>query len=458
MSLLQAFLFILSLWAPAFTKRQAYVRARELALASICAFGRKTITSLAIYLGRDQKIPSADYKFYSCAKWPVNDLFDTILKEALKYVQDDYIVFAADDTKIRKTGKKIPFTGWGVDPLGPRFQTNLIWNLRCLQISLIIPLHYQEGFAPPRALPVRFVTAPAIKKPKKNASEEKWIEYRKLQAANNLSTLFVKEVKQLRETLDKMGFTDKKLVITVDNSFCNGCCLSFEDPRIIIIGRCKKNSVLCHRAVAGGRRVYDAVKFTPEGVRQQDDVPWRKIKAYYGGAWREIRCKEVKGILWQGGTKRQTMRLVVIAPIPYVRGGRRNYRQPAYLLLKDQDIPLELVIQNYLDHWQIEYNHRDEKSVLGVGEAQVRNKKSVAKQPAFHVAVYSALLLANIQAYGDQNHADFGDRPGWRPLPKRNTIRALVGLMRATILENPEMIEKLGFTVPMIACILRKAA
>jgi hypothetical protein len=458
MSLLQAFLSILSLWAPAFTKRQAYLRARELAIASLCAFGRKTITSLAIYLGRDQEIPSADYKFYSCGKWPVNNLFDVILKEALKYVKGDYIVFAADDTKIRKTGKKIPFTGWGVDPLGPRFQTNLIWSLRCLQISLILPLHYQEGFAPPRAIPIRFVTAPAIKKPGKKATKGQWREYKKLQAKNNLSTVFVKEIKQLRQTLDSMGFADKKLIITVDNSYCNGCCLSLEDPRIIIIARCKKNAVLCYPAMPGGKRFYDSMKFTPEKVRQEDNVPWQKIKAYYGGAWREIRCKEVKGLLWQGGTKRQTMRLIVIAPIPYIRGGRRNYKQPAYLLLKDQDIPLEMVIQDYLDHWQIEYNHRDEKAVLGVGEAQVRNEKSVSKQPAFHVAVYSALLLANIQAYGDQNHTDFGDRPGWRPLPKRNTIRALVGLMRATILENPEIMEKLGLTVPMIACILRKAA
>jgi hypothetical protein len=458
MGLLQAFLFILSLWEPAFTKRQAYLRARELAIASICAFGRKTIASIAIYLGRDQKIPSADYKFYSCSKWPVNDLFDVILKESLKYVKGNYIVFAADDTKIRKTGKKIPFTGWGVDPLGPRFQTNLIWSLRCLQISLIIPLHYQEGFAPPRAIPIRFVTAPAIKKPGKKASEEQWKEYKKQQTAHNLSTLFVQQLKQLRQTLDDMGFANKKLVITVDNSFCNSCCLSCEDPRIIIIARSKKNAVLCHPAKPGGRRVYGLEKFTPEEIRQCDDVPWQKIKAYYGGAWREMRCKEVKGILWQGGTKRQLMRLIVIAPIPYIRGGRRNYKQPAYLLLQDQDIPLEMVIQDYLDHWQIEYNHRDEKAVLGVGEAQVRNEKSVAKQPGFHVAVYSALILANIQAYGDRNHADFGDRPGWRPLPKRNTIRALVGLMRATILENSEKIEKLGLTVPMIACILRKAA
>lgn len=458
MDLLQTFLYILSLWRPAFTKPQAYMRGRELAVASLCAFGRKTIASLAIYLGRDKQIPSADYKFYSCGKWPVDDLFDAILKEALKHVDGDYIVLAADDTKIRKTGKKIPFTGWGVDPLGPRFQTNLIWSLRCLQISLIIPLHSQEGFAPPRALPVRFIPAPAIKKPGKKADEKQWKEYIKNKALNNLSTLFVKEIKRLRKTLDIMGFADKKIVITVDNSFCNGCCLSFDDPRIVVIARCKKNAVLCHPETPGGRRFYSATKFRPEEVRQQDDVPWQKIQAYYGGAWREIRCKEVKRVLWQGGTRRKELRLIVIAPIPYVRGGRRNYRQPAYLLVNEQEVPLERVVQGYLDHWQIEYNHRDEKAVLGVGEAQVRNRRSVAKQPAFHVAVYSALLLANIRAYSDRDHPDFGERPAWRPLPKRNTIRALIGLMRATIIENPEMIEKLGLTVPMLASILRKVA
>lgn len=117
-----------------------------------------------------------------------------------------------------------------------------------------------------------------------------------------------------------------------------------------------------------------------------------------------------------------------------------------------------MLIQAYLDRWQIEYNHRDEKSILGVGEAQVWNELSVEKQPAFHVAVYSALLLANIMVYGDKDHPDFGERPKWRKQPKRNTTRALIGLLRVTLLECPEELEVMGMTIPMISAILRQAA
>jgi hypothetical protein len=142
-----------------------------------------------------------------------------------------------------------------------------------------------------------------------------------------------------------------------------------------------------------------------------------------------VRYKSVSGVLWQNGTKRRSLDLIVLAPMPYVRGGKRNYRDPAYVLVTDPTMSIELAIQGYLDRWQIEYNHRDEKSILGVGEAQVWNELSVEKQPAFHVAAYSALLLANIISYGDKDHPDFGIRPKWRKKPKRNTCRALVGLL-----------------------------
>jgi hypothetical protein len=94
-------------------------------------------------------------------------------------------------------------------------------------------------------------------------------------------------------------------------------------------------------------------------------------------------------------------------------------------------VPIEVLIQAYLDRWQIEYNHRDEKSILSVGQAQGWNKVSVAQQPAFHVTTYSALLMANVIVYKDQPHPNFGVRPEWRKEPKRNTCRVLVELLQA---------------------------
>src|SRR5690606_18585334 len=41
-----------------------------------------------------------------------------------------------DDTLLRKTGKKVDGTKWIRDPLGPPFQTNLVWGQRSIQTSL----------------------------------------------------------------------------------------------------------------------------------------------------------------------------------------------------------------------------------------------------------------------------------------------------------------------------------
>ena len=458
MELLKTFFVIINMWRPAFCKQAAFNRSKTLAIASLCCFGRKTIASMAIFLGRSKKIPIADYKFYSENTWDPQDLFNPILLKAAEFCKGKYLCVAADDTKIHKTGKKIPHACWQADPMGPPFQVNLIWGLRYLQMSLLAPLYSESENTPPRAIPIRFISAPSVKKPGKKSTEEERKCYRELSKKKNLSTIFVDHVMQLRTSMDKMGLQDKILTMSCDGSFCNKTCMAIDDPRIIMMARCRKDAKLCYRAPENSRKIYDDKKFTPEEVRKNDAIPWQKKSFFYGGQWRDIRYKEVANVLWQNGTKRKPLRLIVLAPMPYVRGGKRNYRNPAYVLATSLDAPIEVLIQAYLDRWQIEYNHRDEKSILGVGEAQVWNENSVINQPAFHVAGYSAMLLANLIVYQDKNHVDFGPRPKWRKKPKRNTCRSLVGLIRATILEHPEELESQGITLSGLPEIFSQVA
>jgi len=90
------------------------------------------------------------------------------------------------------------------------------------------------------------------------------------------------------------------------------------------------------------------------------------------------------------------------------------YRDPAYLLCQATTIPSEGLIQKYFDRWQIEVNHREEKDLLGMGQAQVRSKHSVLRQPAFVVAAYRAISLAGIKCFEDQRNASFIPLPKWR--------------------------------------------
>ena len=170
-----------------------------------------------------------------------------------------------------------------------------------------------------------------------------------------------------------------------------------------------------------------------------------------------MRYKEVTHVLWQRGTKQEELKLIVIAPIPYrlTKKGRLYYRDPAYLLCQATEISSAVLIQKYFDRWQIEVNHREEKDLLGVGQAQLRSKRSVPRQPAFVVAAYSALLLAGIKCYDDRRGEGFIPLPKWRRNAKRPSCLDLMQILRKEIGEK-EL--PFGVKINISQVILRSAA
>ncbi len=458
MSLLEAFILLLQLWRPVFSSKSSFNSARKYACAIIGGFGlKKTLSNISISTGQLDQKPSAIYKFFSLLKWSPDELFNPILQNCLPYFKKGYIAIGVDDSKFKKTGKKIPNTGWHRDPMSPKFHVNLMWGLRFLQFSALVPL-YDFFETPCRAVPIRFIDAPPIKKPGKKACENEKKEYVQAKMTHNLSTIFVSHAKKLREFLNHIGQASLKIIFVCDGSFCNSICMNMSVVGASIIARCKKNASLCFVADGEGRRKYSMKKFTPESVRQDETIAYTKDKFFYGGQYRDIKYKEVINVLWQRVTKLLRLKLIVIAPIPYEQGGRRNYREPAYLLTTDILTPTKELIQIYLDRLQIEYNFRDEKSVVGVGEAQVRNKKSVSREPAFTVAVYSALLLASIMSHGDRYDNKRDLLPKWRKRPIRPSCRMLMKELYNELRNAPEKVIQLNLTEEMIYGIMRKVA
>jgi hypothetical protein len=143
------------------------------------------------------------------------------------------------------------------------------------------------------------------------------------------------------------------------------------------------------------------------------------------------------------------MRLIVIAATPYRR--RKNaalqYRLPGYLLTTDLKAPVEFLIQCYFDRWQIEVNHRDEKTVLGVGQAQVHAQKSVEREPAFAVAAYSLLKLASLLALGPTRTAEYQELPAWYAGSRRPSCEDMVQKLRKEACEHPELLAPYGLRI-----------
>ena len=129
------------------------------------------------------------------------------------------------------------------------------------------------------------------------------------------------------------------------------------------------------------------------------------------------------------------MRLFVVAPVPYrkTKAGNVNYRQEAYLLCDDNKLSAKKLLQAYFDRWQIEINHRDEKSILGVGQAQVWADLSVPRVPALMVATYSVMLLSVLETYGPKRTNDYELLPKWRNAARRPSCQDAVTLLRKQI-------------------------
>ena len=271
--------------------------------------------------------------------------------------------------------------------------------------------------------------------------EEK--EYRLQKKLRALTQVGVRVLQSLRQSLDARPDTrQRQLLISGDGSYTNRTVLRQLPQRTTFIGRIRKDAklflALPPTAVTrpGGRpRRYGAPAPTPEQVLHDDAVPVVKVRCFAAAAVREIPVKILSTVYWRKAGPDMPLRLVVIKPLGYRlrKGSKLLYRQPAFLICTDPQLDLQTLLQAYIDRWEIECNHRDEKSLIGAAQGQVWNPLAVARLPQFQVAIYSLLLLASILAYGFQRTAAYLPLPRWRRKSIRPSVLDLLNLLRDQI-------------------------
>jgi hypothetical protein len=214
-----------------------------------------------------------------------------------------------------------PLSGSAIRSRRPSASICNQWGLRFLQASLLLPLHRKHNVNA-RAVPVRFVAAPSLKKPGAKATAQEQARFREQRKQYNLSQQSVSLLIGLRRSLDQAGAAHKRLLVAGDGSFCNRALFRTPLDRIDWLCRTRADLRLCHPAAAGSRRPYEEEKFTPEQVRQKESIAWQSTKLWQGGKRRPLRYKEINLVLWQSGAGRRPLRLLVVAPGPYRRTPR----------------------------------------------------------------------------------------------------------------------------------------
>jgi hypothetical protein len=420
-------------------------RLTRLAMGLLTCLGRRTITGMLSAAGREQHDWSADYRLFSRGRFQPSEMFGLVEDRLLERLPPGQaVVTALDDTKLRKTGTKIPGVSYQRDPMSPPFHTNFIRAQRFAQLSLMMPLDVNTPAAA-RGFPIRFRHVPPPPRPGAKASPEQLAAYRHLQKTQNLSVAGADIIKDCRLDLDARGAAERTLIVSVDGSYTNRTVLKDLPARTTLIGRIRKDAKIFYppaqQPARGRRRSYGHAAPTPEALLKDDTIPWSKVRVWASGKYHDCDYKTITSIQWRKAGPLRLLRLIVIRPLGYRLSAhsRLLYRQPAFLICTDPNLPLQAVIQDYFWRWDIEVNHRDEKQLMGVGQAQVRSERSVELVPAFAVATYSLLLLASAQTYGFDATQPTFTVPIWRRSSVAQQQRLTTGQMLADLRQSQRL-------------------
>ena len=406
-------------------------RVRAHLLAQLVCLGRHTLTGLLATNGQLQKDWSADYRLYSRQRIEPGELFTQVRRGVQQSLgTQEALTVAMDDSILRKSGRKTPGVGYRRDPLSPPFHVNLVRGMRFVQLSALS--RQRDGFC--RMIPIDFQQAPLPARPSGQASAEQQQAYKTALAAANINCLGLERIARLRRQLDSESSAPARhLRVVVDGRFTNAKLLKNLLPNTTLIGRIRRDAKLFflpqNQAPTGRKRLYGQVAPTPQELLSDPGVEFQSVQAQLGARSCQFRVKVLGPLraLQAGGS--QNLQLLVIAPLGYRlrKGSKLLYRQPAFLICTDPALDIQSLLQSYLWRWDIEVNFRDQKSLLGIGEAQVRNPHSVQSQPALAVAAYGLLLLAAAQA-----NLQALTQPKWRPdsEPKRLSTASLINLLR----------------------------
>ena len=403
-------------------------------MSTLLCLGRHTVTGLLTTCGSQFQDWTSSYRLFSRPRLPVETLFATARRALISQLAPGAPVCAVlDDTLLRRSGLHTPGVAWRRDPLGPRFQTNFVRAQRFLQTSLALPL--PQGWC--RMIPVAFRHAPTPLKPSKKATASEKNQYRAQARAACLSQRASEQIRDLRAALDADPSSAARPLLTAfDGGYTNATVLKHLPARTTAVGRLRKDAHLLFRPdpsnpkTRGRRLRYGAAAPTPEQVRT-DDSPWQTLAFVHRGTTHQLRFKRRTGLMWRAAGAHQILQLIVIAPLAYRlrKGSKLLYRQPAFLIATDEQLDPEIIIQTYFQRWAIEVNFREEKTLLGVGQAQVRCPHSVESAPALSVAAYSLLLLAAERAFAASPSAEgILPRPKWihhSPPARLSTQQAL---------------------------------
>jgi hypothetical protein len=421
----------------AFSRPGVIALARTLAYSYLLCLGRHTISQTLTTCGRQHVDWTAAYRVFEAERIEEKPLFAPIRKHVIKALPKDApLVVALDDTALPRRGKHVANAAWHHDAQGPPFAHQIQWSQRIIEIGAYLPRH-KEGPGAVRVVPLDATMLDHVARPSSKAGAKAHAEYRQDKAHASAPATAARRIGELRRRLDEEGEKDRALHVAVDGGYTNKAVFRTIPHGTALIGRLRKDARL--RGVApphsgkGRPRLYGETLDTPAELFANEAVPWKAIELFAAGKTRQFQYKSHDTCCWPGGSGTRLVRVLVLRPLSpnHHKRQRLYFTHPGYIISSDPALGDAAILQAYINRWEIEVGFREQKTVLGLGEAQTRTAAACRSVVMFRAFCYALLLLG-----ASQSDLHLPPRPKWQRENRegqRPTIGQVLGNLRGEI-------------------------
>jgi SRSO17 transposase len=380
---------------------------------------RRTVTGMI--QGADAvgtKDHSAFHRFFSSARWSLNEMSRVLLTILLRLVPHDGVVYLAiDDTLCRKRGLHIFGTCMHHDPLISCRNFRLVnWGHNWVVVGLIVELPFAPGVY--WCLPFAF----RLYISQKRARSQRWKCGRR--AHRTRPELAVEIIKMIAGWLP-----DRRFHLLGDSAYGGGSVLkelpeNFQLTSRIVLDACLHDDPKPTKG-RGRPRTKGKRLPTPAQVARSSSTKWRTRKVQMYGKKRTVQFKSHTG-RWKAGRHRRVN-------ITIVRDPSGKTKDQAFYTT-DLEMRSEEALAGYAMRWCIEVAFQNAKSHFGFQDPQNRTRRAVERTAPMGMVLYSLVIVW----FANAGHkcCRYPNRPWYTKKSTPSFLDMLATLKRESMREN----------------------
>jgi hypothetical protein len=372
----EAIILILAPFAPLFSKR-VWGHAQVLLLGAILTPGARTVAAALRVMGLAAERRFTNYhRVLNRATWSARQAGRILLGLLTTWLVPPGapLVFGADDTMERRSGRKITAKGCYRDAVrSTKKHVIRCFGLKWVSMMLLVPVPWSR-----RVWALPFLTALC------------WPETKRGTRRHKTSVEWVRQMmKQVRRWLP-----GHRLVLVVDGGFAAvSLALACVKQRVVMVSRLRWDAALYHRPgpQPPGKRGPKPTKGTRQrslqGWAERSDTPWEDVEVnWYGGERKQLWVFSRTALWYTPRLPPVEIRYVLVAD------PEGRLRMEAFFCTDLQATPVE-ILQWVVMRWSVEVTFEEARAHLGLETQRQWSDQAIARTTPVLLALFSLVTV-----------------------------------------------------------------